>query len=322
MIALFLAACASAPDAPTPEGTVAVAKIPVSIQLNWFPEPEFGGLYEAVAAGAYEGAGLSVEIQAGGAGTPVIQQVATGRSTFGVSAADEVLLARAQGADVVAIFATYQTHPACIMVHKSRGVVDLNGLQGGTLALEDGIPFAQWLYKKFPFPGVDRVPYQGGVAAFLLDPQYAQQGYVTSEPVLARKQGADPVCFMVADTGYNPYANVVVTSGATLRDQPGVVKRFVEGTAAGWSAYLADGTRGNAKIAELNPALDAEVLRGMWEAQLPLVTGGDAATGGVGVMTDARWAALAEQLVEIGAITGSVDAKAAYTTQFLPPVAK
>lgn len=319
MIAVALFACAGeAPPAVAPDAAVAPAPVAVTVQLNWFPEPEFGGIYEAKEAGTYEKAALDVQILAGGAGTPVIQQVATGRSTFGLSTADEVLLARAQGADVVAVFATYQKHPACIMMHRKRGVTDLSELKGGTLALEDGIPFAQWLGKKYGFEGVTRVPYTGGVAAFLLDENYAQQGYLTSEPILAKKQGADPVCLMVAETGYNPYANVVITSGAEIRDHADVVKRFVASTQAGWDAYLVDGTRANAKIASLNTAVDAAALQEMWDAQRMLVQGGAAEHGGVGVMEEARWSELAAQLLEIGALAAPADAKAAFTNEFLP----
>lgn len=319
MFALALFACAGeAPPAEIPAVSVAPVPTTVTVQLNWFPEPEFGGIYEAKEAGTYDKAALDVQILAGGAGTPVIQQVATGRSTFGLTTADEVLLARAQGADVVAVFATYQKHPACIMIHRKRGVTDLSELKGGTLALEDGIPFAQWLTKKFPFEGVTRVPYSGGVAGFLLDENYAQQGYLTSEPILAKKQGADPICLMVSETGYNPYANVVITSGAEIKDHADVVKRFVESTQAGWDAYLADGTRANAKIATLNTAVDADALHAMWDAQLMLVKGGAAEQGGVGVMEDARWTELAGQLLEIGAVATPVDAKGAFTNEFLP----
>lgn len=317
IVVLALLACSGEPaTAPTAAEAPADA---VAVQLNWYPEPEFGGLYEAREAGMYDKAHLAVDLVAGGAGTPVIPQVATGRAAFGVSTADEVILARAQGADVVAVFATYQTHPACIMVHAKRGLTDLSQLTSGTLALEDGIPFAAWLYKKYGFVGVTRVPYGGGVAAFLLADDYAQQGYVTSEPILAKNLGGDPQCFMVADAGYNPYANVVITSGAEIKDHPDVVRRFVEATAAGWDAYLADGALGNKAILAANTTLDANVLQQMWEAQKPLVQGGTAATGGVGIMEEVRWTTLVGQLQELGSLTGAAPtAGDLFTNAFLP----
>src|SRR5262245_1633085 len=89
----------------------------VSIALNWVPEPEFGGIYAAQQTGAYQKRNLDVAIKPGGAGAPTWQQVAAGNVDFGVASADEVVNARANGADIVAIFAIYQTCPQGIMVH-------------------------------------------------------------------------------------------------------------------------------------------------------------------------------------------------------------
>lgn len=319
LLAAFFA-CTEAPSAPAPTEAAAPAKAtePVTVALNWYPEPEFGGLYEAQLDGTYTNAGLDVTIQPGGAGAPVIPQVASGRVAFGVSMADEIVLARAQGADVVAIFATYQTHPLGVMVHASRGLEDLSELKSGTLAVEDGIPFAQFLIRKYGFEGVHRVPYQGGVTPFLLDKDYAQQVYVTSEPILARKQGADPQVFMVADTGYNPYANVLITSGKLVKENPELVRRFVAASAKGWERYLQDGTKSNTKIHELNPTMEPDVVHASWEAQKPLIEGGHAATAGLGAMEQARWVELVGQLREIGLLQAEIDVGTLYTNDFLP----
>lgn len=320
----LLLACGGA-DPATPPAADAAAPAPapkandaVTVALNWYAEPEFGGLYQAQLDGSYTRAGLDVVIQPGGAGAPVVPEVAAGRVQFGVSMADEIVLARAQGADIVAIFATYQKHPLGIMVHASRGLKDLSELKSGTLAVEDGIPFAQYLFGKYDWKGLTRVPYGGGVTQFLLDPNFAQQVYVTSEPILAKKQGADPQVFLVADTGYNPYANVLITSGKLVRENPDLVARFVGASVSGWTAYLADGTQGNAKIHELNPTMDTDVLAGSWEAQKPLIQGDYAATAGLGAMEEARWVTLGEQLTAVGALKAPFDAKAAFTNQFLP----
>src|SRR5436190_13524344 len=56
----------------------ATAPSKVTLALNWVPEPEFGGFYAAREAGDYKKQGLEVEILGGGAGSPVLQMVATG----------------------------------------------------------------------------------------------------------------------------------------------------------------------------------------------------------------------------------------------------
>src|SRR5579864_2276835 len=93
----------------------------ISITLDWKPEPEFGGFYQAQLEGAFKADGLDVQLKSAGAGAPTWQLVANGQTEFATTAADQVLIARARGADVVALFAVYQTSPQGIMVHGSRG---------------------------------------------------------------------------------------------------------------------------------------------------------------------------------------------------------
>src|ERR1700684_3655251 len=70
----------------------------IKLALNWKPEPEFGGFYAA----PYAKYGLDVDILPGGAGTPTVQMVGAGSVDFGIVSADEIILARSHGNDVVA----------------------------------------------------------------------------------------------------------------------------------------------------------------------------------------------------------------------------
>ena len=151
--------------------------------------------------------------------------VATGRADFGVVGADDLLSARASGADVIPIFATFQTSPQAIMAHASRGVKSLaDVLSAGTLAIDPGVPYAAFLRKKYGFDKVKVVPYDGGVARFVADKDYAQQCFVSSEPIAATRQGSDPKVFMIADEGYNPYSAVVITRRALWTEHPDEVR--------------------------------------------------------------------------------------------------
>src|SRR5580698_11160453 len=98
---------------------------PVSLTLDWKPEPEFGGFYAAQIKGSFAAQGLAAEIKPAGEGADTWQLVATGKTDFATTAADQVLIARSSGADVVAFFAVYQTFPQGIMVHKARGFTNI-----------------------------------------------------------------------------------------------------------------------------------------------------------------------------------------------------
>ena len=255
-----------------PAKPTVAAPAAVKLALNWVPEPEFGGFYAAREDGAYARHGLKVEIQGGGAGVPVLQMVATGRSDFGTVGADELLTARARGADVVALFAVFQTSPQGIMVHASRKLQKLEeAFHSGTLALETGLAYAAYLKKKFTWDGVKVVPYDGGVAHFLADPSFGQQCYVTSEPIAARQKGADPMVFMIADSGFNPYTTVVIARRELVQKSPDLVKSFALATREGWRDYLDHPQATNALLGKLNTSIDAATLSAAADAQKPLI---------------------------------------------------
>ncbi len=267
----------------------------IRLALNWKPEPEFGGFYAA----DYRKHGLDVEILPGGAGTPTVQMIGAGSAEFGLVQGDEILLARARGNDVVGIFAVYQQCPMGIMVHASRKLESIGDVvQGGTLAIQSGLPFARLLQKKYGFDKVKIVPSPGGdLTAFLHDDNFAQQCFIASEPLAAKRMGVEVKVFPVSDLGYNPYTEVMAAPGDTLRKQPDMVKAMVAAAREGWRTYLDNPLPTNQKMQALNPSMDAATFAESAEAQKPLIE-----TGVLGSMTKERWETLGKQLQELGDI--------------------
>ena len=157
------------------------------LALNWKPDPQFGGFYAA----PYLKHGLDIEILPGGAGTPTVQMIGAGSAEFGIVSADELVVARARGNDVVALFATFQNCPQGIMVHASLNLASIGDVfKEGTVALQRGLPYARILEKKYGFDHVKIVPSPGGdISAFLHDEHFAQQCFVTDEPLGAKRNG-------------------------------------------------------------------------------------------------------------------------------------
>jgi NitT/TauT family transport system substrate-binding protein len=276
----------------------------INISLNWVPEPEFGGIYAAKQIGAFEKRGLDAAIKPGGAGAPTWQMVASGQVEFAVSSADEVVIARSQGADVVALFTTYQTCPQGIMVHQSRGLKSIDEVftSGGTLAMEIGLPYGKYLQKKYGFEKVKRIPYDGGIGNFLADKNFMQQCFVFSEPLAAKKQGGDPQTFLIADAGYNPYTGVIITSGAYLKKNPAIVRAVDAALREGWQAYQEDPKPANEVMAKLNKNMDPETFAAAAAAQKPLVESDETKANGLGAMTLPRWTELVKQLTDLGVV--------------------
>jgi NitT/TauT family transport system substrate-binding protein len=306
----------------TPDQTAAqTAADPVHVRLalNWFPEAEHGGFYAALVHGYYQKHGLQVEILGGGPDAPVIQRVATGAVEFGVTNADDVLIARTQEAPVVALLAPYQINPRCIMVHADAGISGIAEIRNITLALSQRPAFSHYLRKKFHFEGVKIVPYPGNVTQFLMNRDFAQQAYVFSEPFVARSKGGDPHSLLVADIGFNPYASVLIATEEAVATRAEVVAAMVRATLEGWDHYLRDPEQTNRHIHQLNPEMGMDILTyGARESQ-PLVLDATARAQGLGHMSAERWETLLQQLIEADLIeAGAGQSGDAFTTRFLP----
>jgi NitT/TauT family transport system substrate-binding protein len=279
----------------------ALAAKPVDLALNWKPEPEFGGFYQASNQGLYEKAGLQLKVIPGGAGQPIAQMLAAKKATFGIVAADELILARAQGAKIKAIFAVYQKDPQGFMVRADRPIQSLKELfqSPGTIALQKGLPYTLWLQKQYAPIRAKVVPYTGGITTFMRDPMFAQQCFIFSEPIAARREKLNPKVFLISESGFDRYLAVVAVHEDTLAQSPGDVDAFVKASREGWQQYLKDPSSTNVLMQKLNPSMDLATFNEAAREQMPFVETEETKKLGLGIMSAKRWAHLYEQLQEI-----------------------
>jgi NitT/TauT family transport system substrate-binding protein len=292
-----------------------VDNVAVTLQLNWTPEPEFGGFYAAAHDHLYEREGLAVSIKAGGAGVQTWKMVATGAVPFAIAEAGEILRARLKDADLVALYAVYQTSPQALMVHKASGATSLAEVfTSGKIkrvAMESGLPYVKFLQKKYGFDKVEVVQHGGNLTLFLNDPTMAQQCFAFAEPLSAKEKGVEVSVFSTAEAGFNPYLAVVITSGKYLADHRAEVEGFVRATRAGWKAYLDNPVPTNEYLKTQQATMTVPAMNAAAELQKPYVVG-DQKTKYLGYMSEDRWKALADQLKELGEIDQAPDVTKAF----------
>jgi NitT/TauT family transport system substrate-binding protein len=282
----------------------------ITLQLNWKPEPQFGGFYAAEEIGAFGKRGLSVKIQPGGASAPTVDMLGAGTVDFAVVSADEIVRARANGNRLVALFAVYQTNPQGIMTRASRGFKEIGDVfaHPGTLAMERGLPYSEFLRKKYGFDKLQIVPSPfGDLSLYRTKSDYAMQCFVTSEPLAAKRIGIEPTTFLIADAGYNPYTTVLATTEARLKKDPRLVGDLVEAVRDGWRAYLEDPSKTNEAMRHLNPTMDTQTFTDSASAQVDLIATTASRTLGLGGMQTSRWRTLVEQLKDLNAFEGTVE---------------
>ena len=289
---------------------------------NWYAEAEHGGFYQALAEGIYLRYGLDVSIRMGGPQVNVYQLLLAGQADFAMGYDIATLNAIEQGLPLVTVAATFQADPAVMIAHPD--VKELADLKTRTLLIGQAseTTFWPWLKAKYGFTDAQKRPYSFSVQQFLVDMNVAQQGYATSEPYSVQKGGVTPKVFLLAASGYPPYAETIVTLAKTVKDKPDMIRRFVEATALGWKSYLVNPAPGNALIKRDNPQLEDDLLAfGVARMKdFGLVTGGDAASQGILTMTDVRWKQTFDFMAQAGLIKRDVDYRKAYTLELVKQV--
>src|SRR5208282_917146 len=153
--------------------------IKITLQADWYPQPEHGGFYTALVKGYYQQEGLDLSIQPGGPYVVVPQQVASGAAQFGMASSDQILESVADGQPLVAVAATMQRDPQGIMVHKDSPIRSFADLNGHTISIKPGYTWFAYLVKRYGLNDIHEIPATMSVANFVADPQYIQQAFAT-----------------------------------------------------------------------------------------------------------------------------------------------
>jgi NitT/TauT family transport system substrate-binding protein len=325
LLIVAFAALAAACSPQTPKEAES-GRTTIRFATDWRAQAEQGGFYQAVATGEYAKRGLDVKIVQGGPGVNVPQLLAAGAVEMGMGSNSFIVMnLAAEHAPAKAVMAAMQKDPQVLMAHPGTGVTKIADMKGRPILLSDAsvTAFWVWLKAKYGFTDDQVRKYTFNSAPFLADSRAIQQGYVTSEPYTIETEAkVKPAVFLLADEGFPGYASMVLATDRMIAEKPAAVRAFVEATAAGWKSYLdGDPAPGDALIKKDNPEMKQDVLdqaRAKMKAY-GLVTSGDAATQGIGAMTDQRWKEFFDVAAGQGVYPKDLDYKSAYTLQFLKP---
>ena len=291
----------------------------VTFLTSWFAQAEHGGFYMAKAEGLYEKAGLDVSIKMGGPQVNALQLLLAGETDMMMGYDIQVLKALEQGLQVTTVASSFQFDLQGIMTHED--VKDLGDLKGKSILIASSsrMTFWPWMKKRFGYADEQAKPYTFNLQPFFADPSVAQQGYPSSEPYAAAQNGQKTNFYLLADYGYPPYGTTIVATKAFVDKTPDVVARFVKASMQGWVDYLKNPGPANALIKADNPKMtDDQIAFAIEKLKAShAIDGGDAAKLGVGIMTEARWKATRDFLVEGGLLKPEVDWKAAFTDKFV-----
>lgn len=296
----------------------------VTFATNWVAEAEHGGFYQALVDGTYRKHGLDVTILPGGPNVNHRLQLLAGKIQFYMSANTlQAFDAVAQNIPTLIVAAMFQKDPQVLLAHPDQGIEKFEDLKKLTLFIsKEGLAsYFQWMKYDFGFREQQVKPYTFNPQPFLADKKTAMQGYVTSEPYAIEKAGKfKPKIFLLADRGWGSYSTLIETRRDLVAKNPGLVQRFVDASAIGWTNYLyGDNAAANARIKRDNPEMsDALIDYSIAKMkEFGIVDSGDALKFGIGAMIDARMKAFFDKMVAAGVVKDTVDYKKSYTLQFV-----
>lgn len=278
---------------------------PVTLQTDWFAQPEHGGFYQALAKGYYEEAGLEVTIVSGGPNAMTLQRVLRGRADFAMNRADFVFKQASEGVPIRFVMATLQKDPQAILMHADNPIESIEQLDGRAVMAIPGLTWITYVERKFGIR-LNILPHDFGMERFLNNPDFIQQCLETNEPFYARQHGVEVKTLPLRDTGFNPYHGIYALD-SFIQTHPEIVRRFVEASIRGWNDFAGgDPTPAFELISQRNPRMNQEFME---FSHRTLVEGnfitGDGDTPKTGQIDPSRLKSLQNELIELEMIQPS-----------------
>jgi putative hydroxymethylpyrimidine transport system substrate-binding protein len=253
---------------------------PFSLTLDFYPNPDHVGIYEAQKLGYFRDAGLDVSINSPTDPSAPIKEVAAGRADLAISYEPELLLAREQSLDVKAVGALVDRPLTSLIWLRKSGIKRLGDLRGKTIATA-GIPYQDAFLEtilaranlkpsdvKAVNVGLNLLPaILGGRAQAMLG------GFSNVEGIDLKLRHKDPTVTPVDQLGIPTYDELVfVAQGSRLKDDSEPIRLFLAAMARGTAAAEKDPKGATQVLLEQNRNLDPKLTAAEVKATLPVLS--------------------------------------------------
>jgi putative hydroxymethylpyrimidine transport system substrate-binding protein len=268
----------------------------LTLDLDFYPNPDHAGIYMAQEEGFFKEAGLDVTIDSPTDPSAPLKDVAAGRADLAVTYEPEVMLAHEKGLDVVAVAALVnQPLTSLIWLKKSgiKGVADLKGKTVSNAGISYQEAFLTTILRraKVPASTVKSVNVGFGLLPSLIggSAQAMLGGYSNVEGVDLRERGKEPVITPVDELGVPTYDELVfVARRSTLEEEGSKIRLFISALKRGTEAAVAKPKAATEAVLAANSSLEPKLTEAEIEATLPLL-GNTPAGKPYGYMDPKEW---------------------------------
>lgn len=246
--ALALASCATGGPGSSPSRTAGGEGAPVAIGLTYIPNVQFSPIYVAKQDGVYAAAGVDAQIRHHGSDEGLFTALTSGKEDVTVATGDEVLQARAQGADLVSIGAVYHRYPVAIIVPADSSIHSAADLRGRRVGVP-GKYGSSWYGLLAALAGaglttsdvrVESIGYtqRAALTSHQVD---AIVGFTNNDLVQLTQAGVPARAVALTSTGEPPLVSTaIVTTRGWLRGHPEQARAVVQATVVGMKRVVAN----------------------------------------------------------------------------------
>jgi len=321
LFAIGLAACGEREE---PAGDVGEPEH-IDLLLDYFPNADHAGIYNAIGDGEFEQAGLEVKPRIPGDPSTPLKLLSTGRADLAISYEPELLLARAKGAKLVSIGALVQRPLTSIISLGARPVRepgDLEGAKVGTAGISYQDAYLKTIVAK---AGIDPDRVQtvnvdfSFVRALLTKKVDTTLGaFWNIEGVQLKRRDRHPTILRMDDVGVPTYNElIVVAREEDVRARGAMLRRFMRALGRGHESLRDDTGKALDELVDANPGLDRDLQRAQVNATLPVFFPRDK-TKPFGWQDPAAWRAYTEWMLDNELLESPAGANRAFTNEFLP----
>jgi putative hydroxymethylpyrimidine transport system substrate-binding protein len=320
-LTLGVAACGGGGDLSTGSAT---HPQPLSLDLDWYVNPDHAGIYTAVDRGFFRQAGLDVKPQVPSDPSAPIKEVAAGRADLAISYEPEVLLAADKGLDVEAVGAVVGSPLTSLISLPRGGVTSAASLNGKTVGTA-GIPYqSDYLETILQTPGLPSSSAEEvNVGLNLLPALIGGRvdailgGFRNIEGIDLGLRGLDPRIVPVDRLGVPTYDELVlVARTSTVQDHPEAIRAFIAALARGTDYARTHPQEAANAVLSAGKGLDPMQTRAEVDATLPLLAPPQGHP--YGYMDPNSWRAYAQWMAEHDLISRAPSPSDVLTNELLP----
>ena len=326
-LALVLAVLAGCGEKEEPSGGGSSRSESFTVMLDYFPNADHAGIYAAQASGEYERAGLDVSIQPPPDAAAPLKLLQAGRVDLAISYEPELLLARDQGADLVAVGALVQKPLTSLMSLGERAITDpkqLGGKRVGTSGLAYQSAYLRTILDR---AGVDPGSVKETNVGFKLTQAMLSKqvdatlgAFWNYEGVDLERRSKRPEILRMEDLGVPTYNELVFVARRGDLDEDGAsrLRRFLQATGRGHRLVERKPDVGVDALLDADDGLDRGLQAAAVRATLPVFFPAEDSGLPFGYQDPRAWQAYERWMRSSGLLKRPPGEQAPLTNEFLP----